>query len=173
MRKLILSASLLAVAGCSGGNPVSNTFSADAKAERRMAKQAAADNRALKAGFAPEQPGGLEMPRIDPVAVSAPGAALPPSADQYRYIGRWAASPDLCARHAWRFQTRSLATDGATSCTLPTVAAVPGGYELQGSCKARGTATEQTLKLSFDERRRTMRVAGKSLGPITLIYCGA
>lgn len=161
----------LALAACSN-EAVPTAFNAQAKADEQAAKQRAADNRAVQAGFKPEAPAPLATVSVDPPKTPAPGAILPASDRQYRYIGRWAAAPALCTSGAWRFQTRKLTTAGETSCEYPTVSALPNGYRLNGFCQAEGVKTDQTLKLSFDEARRTMHVEGKSLGPINLIYCG-
>lgn len=161
----------LVLAACSA-ETVPENFDPDAKAKEQAAKERAADQSAVKAGFKPTAPEPLETVSVDPVKASAPGTILPPGDRQYRYIGRWAANAGMCETGAWRFRTRSLETAGETSCDLPTVAAVRTGYELSGVCRAEGKATEQSLLLSFNEDKRTMTVRGKTLGPATLIYCG-
>lgn len=168
---LILPALLLAA--CNSPSPIANAFDPEAEAAKQAARERAADQRAVRAGFEPDQPAPLATPRIDPVPIATPGSALPPATDTYRYIGRWAATPVLCRGGAWRFETRRLSTAGETSCKFETVAAVPTGFELTGMCEAEGTKTPQTLKLAFDEKRKIMRAEGKTLGPVDLIYCGA
>lgn len=162
---------LLLVAGCSSNEAVESAFNAQSKAEEQAARERAADRSAIQAGFQPAQPGPLATVSVDPPKTSAPGATLPGADRQYRYIGRWAATPAMCRDGAWRFQVRKLMTKGA-SCELPTVAAVPSGYVLAGTCRAKGVKSEESLRLRFDERLRTMRVAGRTLGPADLIYCG-
>lgn len=161
----------LALAACSA-ETIPENFDPDAKAKEQAAKERAADRAAVRAGFAPEAPAPMKTVSVDPPKTNAPGSILPPGDRQYRYIGRWAATPALCAIGAWRFQTRKLSTAGETSCELPTIAAVPTGYELSGVCQAEGRKTEQTLKLGFDDAKRIMTVRGKTLGPVSLIYCG-
>ncbi len=172
MRTAISLAAALIVTACSDANPVTNTFDPEAAAKKQAARERAADQRAVRAGFEPEQPEPLATARIDPLPIATPGSALPPATDAYRYLGRWAATPVLCRDGAWRFETRKLTTAGETSCKFETVAAVPTGYELAGVCEAEGTRTQQTLKLDFDEKRKLMRVEGRTLGPVDLIYCG-
>ena len=173
MRTALLLLPLLLAAACSREGPIANTFDPEAEAAKQAARERAADQRAVRAGFQPDQPAPLATDRIDPVPIATPGSALPPATDAYRYIGRWAATPVLCRDGAWRFETRRLSTAGETSCKFETVAAVPTGYELPAVCEAEGTKTTQTLKLDFDDGRKVMRVAGKTLGPVDLIYCGS
>lgn len=161
----------LVLAGCSA-ETVPTAFDPDAKAKEQEAKERAADRVAVSAGFAPEAPAPIKTVSVDPPKTDTPGSMLPASDRQYRYIGRWAATPDLCNTGAWRFQTRKLVTAGETSCDFPDVAAVPNGYRLTGICQAEGAKTEQTLQLGFDEAKRAMTVQGRTLGPATLIYCG-
>jgi hypothetical protein len=173
MRFLSFALPALLIGACSEAGPISNAFDPEAAAKKQAAREQAADQRAVRAGFAPEQPAPIDTARIDPLPIATPGSALPPATDAYRYIGRWAATPVLCRDGAWRFETRKLSTAGETSCKFDTVAAVPTGYELPGVCEAEGAKTQQTLKLDFDEKRKIMRVEGKTLGPVDLIYCGA
>lgn len=172
MRGLLVTAGATLIAACSAPDPIDSTFNAQAKAEEQAARERAADARAVRAGFTPDQPAPMETSTVDPPAIARPGIALPASDAKYRYIGRWAASANLCDHGAWKFRSRKLSTAGEASCDLPEVAVVPSGYELTGTCKAEGKETEQKLKISFDERRGTMRVAGRTLGPVDLIYCG-
>lgn len=172
MRSIVVPPILFLLSACSGSEPIDSTFNAQAKAEQQAANERVADRAAVQAGFQPDQPKPMETVSVDPPKTDTPGSILPRADRQYRYIGRWAATPDLCANGAWRFQTRKLTTAGGTSCELPTIAAVPTGYELSGTCQAEGKKTEQTLKLGFDEGKRAMTVRGKTLGPATLIYCG-
>lgn len=150
----------------------SNSFDPAAKAEQQAAKERAEDRAAVKAGFAPPAPAPMETVSVDPPKTTVPGSMLPPADREYRYIGRWAANPQLCATGAWRFQTRKLTTAGETSCTFNTVATVPVGYRIEAACEAEGTKSEQTLRMSFDEGDKTMTVRARTLGPATLIYCG-
>lgn len=151
---------------------VPKAFDPEAKAKEQAEKQRAADRAAVKAGFVPDAPEPMKTVSVDPPKTDVPGSMLPPADRQYRYIGRWAASPQLCETGAWRFKTRKLTTAGETSCDFTTVATVPVGYRLESECTAEGAKTTQTLRLSFDEGEKTMTVRARTLGPATLIYCG-
>lgn len=162
----------LSLVACSAGDVTESTFNAQAKADEQAKREGVADRAAVRAGFEPSQPAPLATVSVDPVKASAPGEILPPADRQYRYIGRWAVTPAACREGVWSFQTRRLTTAGDTACDLPTVAARPSGYELNGTCRTQGVKTAQTVKLTFDERQRTMHVDGRTVGPLDLIYCG-
>lgn len=169
--RIVLPLFCLTLAACSAErNPES--FDPQAKADEQAAKERVADEKAVSAGFQPNAPEPIQTVSLDPPKTPSPGAILPPGERQYRYLGRWAATPALCARGSWRFESRKLVTAGETSCDLPEVANRPSGYDLTGVCQAEGVKTPQTLNLTFNEANRTMTVRGKTLGPTTLIYCG-
>lgn len=165
--RIALMTLLMTVAGCSGETgPIANT-------EGAPAASTANDTAAVDAGFQPPTPAPLATVSVDPVDTPAPGALLPSADRQYRYIGSWAPSAALCASAAWRFETRKLTTAGDVSCDLPTLAAVPTGFKLQGTCGAGRRKLPETIDLSFDESKRTMRVASIASFPsVELIYCG-
>ena len=156
-----MTACLVLLAGCSKA------------AENRQVEEERVEQAAVSAGFKPGGPAPMATVAVDPVPVAAPGTALPPDSMQYRYIGRWAASVPLCRDGAWTFETRKLTTAGETSCTFTNVAAALEGYKLEGTCSAEGRDQVETVELSFDEAKKRMRVAGKTLGPAELLYCGA
>lgn len=160
------------VAGCSSSEGAADSGLVQANLSTQQATERLADAKAVGTGFRPAPPAPLETASVDPVTASAPGAILPPTTMQYRYIGRWAATSALCEGGAWTFSTRKLATTGKIDCDLPVVATVPSGYEMQGICKTGGTKTVQTLKLVFDEPAKRLHVSGQTVGPATLLYCG-
>lgn len=167
---IILSLCLL-ILSCSNESTPS-TFDPEMKAKEQASKERAADRAAVKAGFQPDAPAPIPTLTLDPPKTDAPGAILPPADSEYRYLGRWAATPALCANGAWQFSSRKLTTAGETACDFTSVATVPVGYRLEAVCQSEGTKTEQTLRLSFDDGEKTMTVRGRTLGPATLIYCG-
>ncbi len=162
----------LLLMACSRGQDVANTFDPAARAAAHEAKERAADARATNAGFAPDQPGALEIANVDAPETPAPGAILPAATEQYRYIGRWAPDAAQCAAGAWKFKTRDLTLPDGHGCDLPTVAAVPSGYELQGQCKGRRKRHDDTVKLVFDDAAKRMRVTTTTFGSATMLYCG-
>lgn len=170
--RYFVAGALVVLAGCSASDPIDNTFNPQVKAEKKAARERAADARAVKAGFAPDAPKPLATVSLDPPGTPAPGAVLPPAEAQYRYIGRWASSAAQCEAGAWEFKSRQLETPEKTGCDLPDVSQGPSEYKLHGTCKGTGRKLEQTVTLSFDERRRTMHVASPTLGASDLIYCG-
>jgi hypothetical protein len=92
-----------------------------------------------------------------------------------RYVGRWAAREELCAEGAWRFEAMDLSTAGEVSCDFRRVEEVPGGYDVDATCHAEGSQTDEVIKLRFAESAAkdngAMLVASKTFQPIELIRC--
>ncbi|MGK6319767.1 hypothetical protein [Sphingomonas sp. DT-204] len=153
---IVLSLSCL-IAGCS---PPASDNAADAAAN------------ALTATVPPLPP--AEPPRTTPTASSSarPGASLPPANAEYRYVGTWAAKPELCRSGAWRFDQRHLATAGEVSCDFDNVERVAGGYDIAATCYAEAPAVKEGITLRFAESAKAMMVESKIFQPIGLIYCG-
>nr|QQZ49312.1 hypothetical protein JKL49_19905 [Phenylobacterium glaciei] len=63
----------------------------------------------------------------------APPKPLPPPAS---YIGRWAATAELCAKGAWVFETDKVSTAGEVGCQFGSVSPTPTGYQTAASCTA-------------------------------------
>lgn len=171
MRRLAPVSLCLIIVACSS-ETVPSAFDPDAKAKQQAAQERAADRVATDAGFQPNAPAPIRTVDLDAPKTDTPGSMLPPGDRQYRYIGRWAATPARCQGGAWEFKSRKLATAGETSCDFTTVAAVPTGYRLEAMCQAEGMKTAQTLQVAFNDDQRSMTIRGKTLGPATLIYCG-
>lgn len=170
MRTVLLSC--LLITACSRPADVANAFDPQKKADARAAKERAADARGVRAGFTPDQPEPLALGNVDAPETPGPGAILPAATEEYRYIGRWAPDAAQCAAGAWKFKTRDLTLPDGHGCDLPTVAAVPSGYELQGQCKGDRRRRGDTVKLIFDDRAKRMRVTTGTFGSATLLYCG-
>src|SRR3546814_5462303 len=92
---------------------------------------------------------------------ATPAGSLPPADAAYRYVGRWAATQQLCATGAWRFHERRLDTAGEVSCTFDKIDKVPGGYDITATCLAEGNRTPDTIELRFAESARAMLVSSK------------
>lgn len=131
-----------------------------------------AAERAVRAGFNPGSPAAMATDTVDAAKTPAPGALLPPDGLKYRYIGRWAATRQACASAPWVFESRKLASPAKTTCAFTDTSTTLIGYELIGSCTTGSKVTPDIVTLRFNETARAMRVAGKSLPPADLIYCG-
>lgn len=131
-----------------------------------------AAERAVKAGFNPGGPAPMATDSVDPAKTPRPGALLPPANLKYRYIGRWAAAPESCASGVWTFESKKLKAADRTTCSFPDTSTTLSGYKLIGTCSIEGRDVQDIVDLTFNEAKRTMRVAAKSLGAIDLIYCG-
>jgi hypothetical protein len=107
-------------------------------------------------------------------SVAAERGRLSPADDaQPRYIGRWAATKQLCESGAWRFYATHLETAGEVSCSYHRADEVPGGYDLHATCSAEAPPVPDLIKLRFAESAQAMLVDSKTLKSVGLIYCGA
>lgn len=104
-------------------------------------------------------------PAKAPVAVN-PGPPGPLQSQPPSYVGRWAASPDLCAAGAWAFTDKTLTTAGEVSCAFEQVTATDTGWIAEGACTAEGLTEAAVLVLNTTRAgpARTLAVTG---GPFT------
>ena len=106
-------------------------------------------------------------------SVATESGRLPPAdGAQPRYIGRWAATKQLCGSGAWRFYATHLKAAGEVSCSYHRVDQVLGGYDLHATCTAEAPAAPDLIKLRFAESAQAMLVDSRTLKSIGLIYCG-
>jgi predicted small lipoprotein YifL len=111
-------------------------------------------------------------------APSAPQSAPQPAAaaTPATYVGRWAATADLCANGAWVFAERSLTTAGETGCEFDKVTSTSTGYEIAARCRAQAPEQPHTLILTLTDPAppEAMTAAGGPWsGSVTLMRCPA
>lgn len=97
-----------------------------------------------------------------------------PAVEPARYVGRWAARPELCRDGAWRFETRRVATAGEVACDFDKVSPTASGYEIEARCTAEGASAPQrfTLTMTDPAAPEAMTVAGGPWsGATTLARC--
>ena len=122
-------------------------------------------------GGAPERSGpsraeagaGASNPDL---SVSAPPGGRAPAG----FVGRWAASPELCASGAWVFSPDRLVTAGEVACDFQEVTADADGWTVRASCTAQAPAEPATLRLSRAEGGG-LAVSGGPFQPVTLRLC--
>lgn len=88
----------------------------------------------------------------------------------YRFIGRWAGDVRKCGT-PWRFTATSLKTPDGAVCSFSKAAEVPGGYDVAGSCTAKGPPKDDLLKLRFAESARALLIESRTLGEAGLVRC--
>lgn len=109
----------------------------------------------------------------------APRPPKPPEPPKMRraYVGRWAATPQLCAEGAWRFDTLNVATAGEVSCRFGAVrsegAQGPESYQVDAICFAEGAETRESFTLAMAGRDRMAVRGGPWSRPIELQRCPA
>jgi hypothetical protein len=110
-----------------------------------------------------------------PVAGPSPTTAVTRDVPQPAgYVGRWAASPELCAQGAWVFEPGRVQTAGEVACDFITVTQGPDGYAVAAKCLAEGVAEPQSFHLatSAGAPPQGMTVAGGPWsGPVVLRRC--
>lgn len=109
-----------------------------------------------------------------PVGDHGEALPLPPTSGERRYVGRWAASADMCRSGAWVFEPDGLETAGEVSCDFTDVSEAPGGYEIAARCTAEAPPENDRIRLRFAESAQAMLVEGsQTLDDVGLVYCGA
>lgn len=87
------------------------------------------------------------------------------------YIGRWAASPDLCADGAWVIDASGVHTAGEVSCRFHDVPQGPGPVEVDATCHAEGEAAEWRLHISYAESAGALLIENGPFAAIGLQRC--
>ncbi len=102
-----------------------------------------------------------------------PQPAPPPAPTQASFIGRWAATADLCAKGAWVFEADKVSTAGEVGCAFKTVTTTATGYHIDATCTAEGPPTAQVFTLTFLKATPpAMTVTGGPwAAPVTLHIC--
>lgn len=126
--------------------------------------------------FRPVLLAALALAACGPPATDAAPTGEPtaPAAEAARYVGRWAARPELCRDGAWRFEARRVATAGEVTCDFDRVSPTASGYEIEARCTAEGASSPQTFTLTMTDPAapETMTVAGGPWsGATTLALC--
>lgn len=127
----------------------------------------------------PDGPVVSEQPQSDGRAPSpAPGlnvqqAGELPSPDAGpRFVGRWAENEESCRSAPWQFTATTLRTADGTNCSLDRATEVPGGYEIQAVCTAKGDPAPETISIRFAESAKAMLFSSKEMGQKGLVFCG-
>lgn len=125
-----------------------------------------------------QKPGPATSDRAAPDAQAeapppvVPTPVAPPPSPPPRYVGRWAASADLCRTGAWNFAERRLETAGEVACDFQRVTPNEGGYDIHAVCTAEGPPKAYDLKLRFAQSAKALLLEGGPFNDIGLIWCG-
>ena len=133
---------------------------------------------AVTGGHEPNGPLATDEP-----ARNAPGNAsvaaqtgqageLPAAGAVPRFVGKWAADQKSCDSAAWQFTASALRTPTGGSCSFNQATDVPGGYDIQATCAAKGPPASDTIKVRFAESAKAMLFDSKTLGNTGLVFCG-
>lgn len=152
MARITIGLGLLALAACS-----------PAQEQRNAATPAESPTVANAAAIGAPAP-AHDDPPLDNTAAEGDGAPA-------RFVGRWAANPELCRDGAWRFEEKHLATAGEVSCDFDRVTHVADGYDVAARCLAEGVTSEEAIRLRFADTSDAMYVESKTFRAITLERC--
>ncbi|MCR5876350.1 hypothetical protein LRS10_20705 [Phenylobacterium sp. J426] len=117
-----------------------------------------------------------EPPKVTAAAEAPAASATPDVRRQAPFVGRWAASPELCADGAWVFRTDGVSTAGEVSCRFASVEPSASGYRIAAACSHEGSESEGEIGLSITDPAppESMTVSGGPWnGPVTLRRCPA
>lgn len=106
--------------------------------------------------------GQPSAPPAAPPKAQNPGPPMTPNPMPPTYVGRWAATPDLCDTGAWVFTPTGLTTAGEISCNFSQVTPNETGWIAEGACVAQGPAKPASLVLNTTRagQSRTLAVSG-------------
>ncbi|MDO8411543.1 MAG: hypothetical protein Q7S93_15925 [Phenylobacterium sp.] len=111
-------------------------------------------------------------PSLAPEPSATADAPVSDATGQPAYVGRWAASPAMCASRAWDFRHDGLSAPGDVACRFEGVAALDDGYEIAALCTSQAPPESRRLHLSFGPAGRTMSVEGAPSGEApSLVRC--
>lgn len=99
--------------------------------------------------------------------------ALPPADSEPRFLGRWAASEEMCTKKAWRFTAAGLEMPTGSACRFDKVMKVPGGYDVEARCAAEGRERAERIRLRFAESARAMLFEAEGIADAGLVYCAS
>lgn len=126
-----------------------------------------------------EIPQAAEASRIAPTpnsieaeADTGKGAVTAASAEEM-WLGRFAATTELCRGGVWNIGETRIVTDGETSCDIDRVARAAGQVTLRLSCLAEGMPSQEEWVLTPEgtERMRVRRNNGPETVDVDLIRC--
>ena len=114
-----------------------------------------------------------EGPPPPPPTGGPPPGPPAPVPTQASFIGRWAATADLCTTGAWVFDADRVSTAGEVGCRFGSVSPIPTGYLINASCTAEGPPQPKTFTLTMlGGTPPSMTVAGGPWSaPVTLHLC--
>lgn len=121
-----------------------------------------------------------EAPRIAPTPNSIEaqangmrGEAAPYVSPEDRWLGRFAATTQLCRGGAWDIGDTRIVTDSGTACDIDRVGRAPQQVTLRLSCTAEGTKTDEEWVLAPEgtERMKVRRNTGREQVDVDLIRC--
>ena len=114
---------------------------------------------------------GREGPAESPTAVVSDEAARePPAPPRDGFVGRWAASPELCASGAWVFTGSQMVTAGEVACDFRQIRVSEDAWDVDATCTAEGPPQPATLRLARAPGGG-LRVEGGPFEPVTLELC--
>ena len=113
----------------------------------------------------------VELPEPDINASLETIGAMHPDEADYRFAGRWAANERSCANQAWRITNSELRTPDGATCRFTDVRAVPGGYDVDASCRGEGDAMEDKLRIRFAESAGGMLIESERIAETGLVPC--
>ena len=130
-------------------------------------------------GAADDVDSAAEAPRIAPtpnsIEAQANGTAGtdPYVSPEDRWLGRFAATTELCRGGAWDIGETRIVTDSGTVCDVDRVGRAPQQVTLRMSCSAEGTKSNEEWVLAPEggDRMKVRRDTGRERVDVDLIRC--
>jgi len=101
---------------------------------------------------------------------AAPAASPPTAQAQPFYVGRWAATPQMCADAAWVITAREINTPGEVHCRLGEPRG-SGPVEVDALCTAQAPPETYRLRFAYAQSAGALLVENGPFADIGLVRC--
>lgn len=117
----------------------------------------------------------FEAPRIAPTpnSIEAQANGAPYVSPEDAWLGRFAATTQLCRGGAWDIGETRIVTDNGTVCDIDRVGRAPQQVTLRMSCSAEGTKNDEEWVLAPEgtDRIKVRRNTGREQVDVDLVRC--
>lgn len=113
-------------------------------------------------------------PTPNSIEAETNGTHLSAASAEERWLGRFAATAELCRGGVWDIGETRIITDGETACDIDRVARAAGQVTLRLACTAEGMKSreEWILTPQGEDRLKVRRDNGREAVEVDLIRCG-
>lgn len=113
-------------------------------------------------------------PTPNSIEAETNGTGVSAASAEERWLGRFAATTELCRGGVWDIGETRIVTDGETTCDIDRVARAAGQVTLRLACNAEGIDSQEEWVLTpeGEDRLKVRRDNGRESVDVDLIRCG-